>query len=405
MNYDKIALKKLFDTQNLGLLSKIKPEYMKYGLAKFMLKALKGYVHKFGNIPTLEVFIAELSKAVKEDKLPAYKGYLESLEDVEASIEDTVLIESLKSQYVVLYADEKIQGLVEALEEKDIDSVKHIIGDLHSAMNVTEKTPDNILDLDYKPTRIRTIKPFIPTMVSRKLMFGGLTIVGADTGAGKSVFALNQLMYSFSEEDISCCLLNLELGQDETIARMYCNATGEEFSDVYGNEAYVEKVTAWKNEYFNKDGKQFVMKNAGYDANEIIEVIRAQAARGITLFGLDYLQLVDPVTNRQAWEELSALIKKLHQLTLDLGIVIISPVQINVDEIDEENGKINIRVRGSRELENSSTVFLFVYQSPEEKKENIARIFTMKARNAAKLTYLVSTEFNHMRFVDTGVVL
>ena len=50
-------------------------------------------------------------------------------------------------------------------------------------------------------------------------------------------------------------------------------------------------------------------------------------------------------------------------------------------------------------------LFLFIYQSKEEYKENAARLFTIKARNARKYTYVLQTEFDKMRFLDTGIVL
>jgi len=404
MNYDKITLKRIFTTRNLAFLSKIKPEYLKFGLARYLLKVVKSYVKKFGTIPTLEVFIAELSKTLPEDKMSVYQGYLEGLMDVEADITDDVLLESLKAQYIMLVADDKIEGLVEALGDKDISSVKQIIAELNSTLNVTEKTPENILDVTYQPSKIRTIRPFIQTMEQRGMRMGGLTIVGAGTGAGKSVFTLNQLMFSYSVDDLDCCLLNLELGADETIARMYCNATGAKFEDVYGNAGLVDTVEEWKQNFFSRKNK-FHMRNIRYDVDEIVETIREQASLGITVFGIDYLQLVDSSGNKKEWEALRDLIRDLHELTLELGIVIISPVQINLEEVDEEDNKIKIKVRGSRELENSATLFLFIYQSKEEYENNIARIFTIKARNARKHTYVAETNFENMRFEDTGVVL
>jgi replicative DNA helicase len=241
-------------------------------------------------------------------------------------------------------------------------------------------------------------------MESRGVRIGGLTIIGAGTGAGKSVFVLNQLMYSYKVEKLNTCLLNLELGADETMARMYAHASNTDFNVVYGNEDIVEIVQTWKNDYFSEDNI-FTMKNVRFDTEEIVEIIRQQASLGVTVFGIDYLQLVDSAYSKKEWEALRDLVRALHTLTLELGIVIISPVQINLDEVDEGDGKVKIKVRGSRELENSSTLFLFIYQSVDEYKEDVARIFTIKARNARKYTYVVQTDFTHMKFVDTGVVL
>lgn len=404
MNYDKICLKRILDTKKLDLLSRIKPEYIKYGVAKFMVKAIKTYVRKYGVIPSLEVFISELKKVLPTDKQDIYIGYLEGLESTEADISNEVLVESLKSQYVLLEVDDKVEAIVEAASAKDSSEVKKLIAELHTKMNTSEKTPENIVDKVYQPSKIRTIRPFIQSMEDRGMFFGGLTIIGAGTGQGKSVLLLNQLMFSYKVEKLNTCLLNLELGSDETIARMYANATGTHFHEVYGNEKLVAKVEAWKNEYFG-EGHIFNMENVRYDTQEIEEIIRQQVSLGVTVFGIDYLQLVDAASHQKEWEALRDLVRVLHTLTLELGIVIISPVQINLDEVDEKDGKVKIKVRGSRELENSSTLFLFIYQTPEEYNNDVARVFTIKARNARRNTYVLQTQFDTMRFEDSGIVL
>ena len=406
MNYDKIALKRVLNTKKLDLLSKIKPEYIKYGVARFMLKALKTYVRKYGVIPDLEVFIAELKKALPEDKQEIYIGYLEGLENVKGEITDDALIDALKSQYTLMITDENIEALVEASSAKDVDTVRQIISQLSATLNTHEKLPDNIVDVDYQPSKIRTIRPFIKSMEQRGVYLGGLSIIGAPTGGGKSVFLANQLLYSYKVEKLSVCLLNLELGSDESIARLYCAANNIEFSSIYGNTdpEVISKVNKWREEYFSEE-QLFTLKNVRYDTDEIEEVIRQQAAMGITVFFIDYLSLVDAPNNKKEWETLRDLVRNLHSLTLELGIVIISPVQINIDEIAEGDGDVKVRVRGSRELENSSTLFLIIYQNIEERKNNVARLFTVKARNAGKFTYVLQTDFSKMRFTDTGIIL
>jgi len=80
-------------------------------------------------------------------------------------------------------------------------------------------------------------------------------------------------------------------------------------------------------------------------------------------------------------------------------------VQINQSDTKIEGEEFKVTVRGSKELENSATVFVYLFQSQEEYKEKTARIFTIKARNAERNTYVVTTDFAKMRIEDTGVVL
>ena len=406
VNYDKIFLKKLFNTKDITLLSRVKPEYFQYNMASSTVKLLKNYVKKYGTIPTLEVFGALLIKVMPTDKAEIYGAYLKGLMNVEAELTEHEIVDALKSQYVLIKTDNSIEELVNAASEKDVEKVKELIRDLSSSLNSHEKTPEIITDVDYQPSNIRMVKPFLPSLVERGMLFGGLTIVGAGTGAGKSVFLINQLLYSYKVEKLNVCLLNLELGADETMARMYSCATGTDFETIFGNDnpTTVRKVNSWKTAYFSEENT-FTMKNIRYNGDEIIEIIRQQASLGITVFGIDYLQLVDSVTHFEEWKALRDLVRALHTLTLELGITIISPVQININDVEEGDGELKITVRGSRELENSSTVFLFIFQNKEEYKENVARLFSIKARNARKYTYVLTTDFKKMKFEDTGIVL
>ena len=406
MNYDKLYLKRLFNTKDISLLTKVKPEMFKYAMAKSTIKLLKGYVKKHGVIPTIEVFNAVLSSAMAADKAEIYSAYLTGLELIEADITVEAVLDGLKAQYVLSATDDAIEELVSASAEKDTDRVKELIRELSATLNVHEKTPEAVKDTIYQPSNIRMIKPFLPSMVERGMLFGGLTIIGAGTGAGKSVFLINQLLYSYKVENLNVCLLNLELGADETMARMYSCATETPFEEVFGNDTpkMVGKVTAWKENYFGEDHK-FTMKNIRFDVEEIVEIIRQQASLGVTVFGVDYLQLVDSSSQFEEWKALRDLVRALHTLTLELGITILSPVQINVSDVEEGDGELKISVRGSRELENSATAFLFIYQNKEEYKEDVARIFTVKARNARKYTYVTTTNFGKMKFEDTGIIL
>ena len=231
---------------------------------------------------------------------------------------------------------------------------------------------------------------------------GNILVTG---NSGKSVLALQQLLYSY-EQGLNCCLLNLELGYDETVARAYSTITNKPFGDIFGNPSpkVGKDIEDWKNSYFNRKNRFFI-NNVNYNTEEIVHTIEAMHKIGVTVFVLDYIQLVDYTNKAEEWKMIRDLVRTLHRLTQELGVTIITPVQINLADVKEKEGILKITVRGSKELEYSSTVFLFIYQTKEEYKEDMGRIFTIKARNAKKGTYVMQTKFDTMKFEDTGVVL
>lgn len=376
-------------------------------VTRVLFKALKNYHKTFGRIPEIPTLVEAIKTQLPEDKVEIYVGMLEGLELFEGEIpEAEELLTNLQEAYLIKSVDDSIEKLVEAAKLKDVPTVRTLVNNLITTTTTSEKTPENILNIDYVPSKVRNIDSCMQSMRDNGLKCGGLTIVGGTSGGGKSIFTLQQLMYSYSVDKIPTCLLNMELSETESIARMYSQDTDTPFIDVYGNTdpQMIAKVNAWKQRFFSSD-VEFRMKSVRYSVSEIEATVRQQAAEGIVLFGIDYLQLTDLDGANEEWKQLSKLVKLLHQLTQELQIVIISPVQINFSDTKLKDGELQITVRGSKELEFSSSLFLFIYQSAEEYKEDTCRVFTVKARNARKSTYMFGTQFKQMKFIDTGVVM
>jgi len=403
MNIEKVALKELFETKSLDLLSKIKKDYFVRPVPKVIFSALQSYVNTFHKIPDLGIFIAKLKAKLPEGKQEIYTGYLESLKDISERTPHNELIAALEDNHVVTLVDKNIEALVMAGQIRDVNAIKTIVAKLSENLTSSEKIPEDMQEITYTPANIKLIDPFLPTM-RKHMKLGGLVIIGGASGAGKSNLGLNQILYSY-DQGHNVCLLNLELGRDETISRMYSIANLEPFSSVYGNKdpVVVDKINKWRKSYFDRDNR-FYIQTTGYDDIEIENIIKSMAAKGVTVFLIDYLNLVE-VSSEEEWRGLTKLIKKLHRLTQELGIVIMTPTQVNMSDTKEEDGELKVTTRGSKELEFSATVFLFIYQTQEEKEEHTARIFTLKARNAEKKTYIVEPRFRTMSYLDTGMVL
>lgn len=404
MNIEKAVLKHIFESKSLEFYSQIKPEYFQKPVTKTIFKALRSYINTFHKIPDIELFKTKLEAALPIGKRSAYIGFLDGLELEQYSGTPDELLHTMKEHYVVSTIDDHIEELVETAQNRDVEKLRGLIHQIDSLITTSEKLPEDMADVSYSPSTIKLVDPFLPTMQRYNLKLGGLTIVGGGSGSGKSIFTLQQLMHSY-KNGANVCLLNLELGLDETIARMYSMDTGENFTSIYGNTdpATIKKVEEWKSEFFNRENK-FYIKNTSYDNKEIETIIRAMVKRGVHEFAIDYLNLVE-INTEEEWRGLSKLVKNLHRLTQELACIILTPTQVNIQDTKEKDGELKVTTRGSRELEFSATVFLFIYQSREEYEEGMARIFTIKARNASKKTYVVKTNFAIMAFEDTGMVL
>jgi archaellum biogenesis ATPase FlaH len=404
MRAEKLALRHLFETKSVEFLSQLRDEYFIHPMPKTIFKGIRSYVSAFHKIPDKEVFKSKLATKLPESKVDIYLNFIDGLDLLEEEVSAQEILQLLKDQYTVEIMDKNIEALVLASQSKNIDAIKSLVHKISNDISVTEKLPEDISSLEYVPSKIKLIDSFLETQRRENLKLGGLVLIGGGSGTGKSAYGLNQLLYSYKQgHDV--CLINMELGLDETLARMYCIETGDSFTSVYGNTdpAVVEKINNWKKDFFSRPNK-FYIKNSSFDQIELTNIVTAMAKKGVGVFLIDYVNLVE-IHTEEEWRGLTKLIKGLHRLTQELSCVIITPTQVNMTDTKEKDGQLKITTRGSKELEFSASVFLFIYQTPEEYENSVARVFTIKSRNSAKKTYVIETDYDKMRVLDTGMTL
>ncbi len=399
MNFDKIALKYILN--NTEDYEKFSVKMFSHGMATYIFRTIQAYYSKFKKVPDVSILSSAISNTVVEDKAKLYQAYLKSLNKIDiTSVNLAEILDGLMQTSTIKNVDKIIEELTEANFNKDVSKVKSILKVLDTELNISIKSPVDIKETVFSVSAIKYIDSFLLSMRDNNMRLGGLTIVGAPTGAGKSVFSYQQALYSY-EQGLNVCVVSLEVPENEMLARLYSCANKEDFADIYKDE---KNINLWKSEYFNKKNT-FNIVATPLDTEELVKMIEVEAAKGTDLFVIDYLQLVESSSGYDEWKELAKLARKLHLLTLELGIIILSPVQINLMDTKVTDKDIKISVRGSRELENSSSLFLCIYADAEQYRDNVASLYTVKARNSRKVVYILETNFSQMRFEDTGVTL
>lgn len=220
---------------------------------------------------------------------------------------------------------------------------------------------------------------------------------------GKSILAMNQAMYSY-KQGYDILYINLELSQNEAMARILSKELDVPFEEIYTDldEREVAYYNEKKREIFSRPNK-FKMVNSSLDAQRIVDLIKEEHTTGLQLVVIDYLQIVENENYEEQWKFLSNFVKDLHRLTLELGICVLTPIQIN--EVTEKGGTVNVTARGSQELNFTASLWFHLHQSDEEASNSLARMFTIKSRHSKKKTYVLETDFGHMRFNATGMVM
>jgi replicative DNA helicase len=367
-------------------------------------RMLQGYFEKFSKLPTYDVLQAAVTKQMSEERAEVINAYIDSLRSIESDADNAVLVAELTDSVVVNTIDNKIEALVEAGENRDILQIKKIIAEIMQETSFGGNKPQDAKDMEYKPENLKSVDCWMPTVQSNTSL-SGVCLISGGSGGGKSVWALGQALHSYNQ-GLDVATYNIELPKTEFQARILSNISEIPFNDInkpdLSDNFIGELNTIWK-AYFHRPNK-FVIRNGRLDAEELVNRIKEEARTGLDVCLIDYIQIVDS-NDIEEWRMLSKLVKTLHDLSSELGIVIITPIQINSVDTKEKNNRIHITTRGSRELEFSATCWFHIQQTPEEYEEKIARLFTVKARNGRKATYIMKTKFDTMKFIDTGATL
>lgn len=397
MNFEKLALASLIE-------KKLKPHELNTDdftgrSPRFIFNLIKNYSQRFGETPSIDVIIASITQKIEEDKAKIYTGYVEGLpENIQDSTE--YILEGLRKDKSIKVLDDKLETLVDLVGSRDTEGARKLLKELLEVTNDTVSTAEDAKNIEFSTDNIMMVDCFLQD-VTNKLQ--GVVLVSAKSGSGKSVFALNQGLHSYKQgHDV--LYFNLELSKNEMMARILSKELEVPFEDIY-RDLSPDEVAYYnqkKSEIFSRPNK-FKMVNCTVDDEFIEQTIRSEVLTGCDVVVIDYIQLTENSNFEENWKFLQRFVKKLHQLTLELGIIIITPVQIS--EVKDKQGNITPEVRNSKELEFSSSLWFHITQNEEEWKENLARLITIKSRHSLKQTYVMQTDFKHMQFRPTGLVM
>ena len=366
---------------------------------RFIYKLIKAYQEKYSSLPSIEVIQATINTQIEPEKAKIYIGYVDGLPEGVTESHEAVL-DGLKEDRGIKLLDSKIEELVGLVADRDLVKTRGLLKELLVSTSDVEHKVVNANEAEFSVDNIMMLDSCISD-VTNKLQ--GVTLISAKSGSGKSVMAMNQALHSYKQGN-DVLYINLELSQNEAMARMLSCELHVPFQDIY-TDLDEREVTYYNNkkaEVFSRPNK-FKMVNCGVDAQRIMDLIRDEHTSGLQLVVIDYLQIVENENYDEQWKFLSKFVKDLHRLTLELGICILTPIQIN--EVTEKNGNVSVTARGAQELNFTASLWFHLHQNEDEAKNNLARMFTIKSRHSQRKTYVLQTDFEHMKFHATGLFL
>lgn len=201
---------------------------------------------------------------------------------------------------------------------------------------------------------------------------GQLITVGAGTGVGKSVFAINCALAA-ATAGVSVMMFSLEMSRDQIEDRVVSSATGVKLNHLKSGDVREEDMSILREFGEERAGMKLTID---VEPKITVDGIRARALRqaqsreGLDLLIVDYLQLITPVGRFSSRQEAVADISRnLKLLAKQLGIPIIVLVQLKRKDNKDDGGEgSNLPeiddIRESAAIAHDSDVVLFLHRDP-----------------------------------------
>lgn len=344
-------------------------------------------------ITEVELYSNLIDKGLKPDT-----QFIVSLNSTDTSQSPLALAELLKKKYVQSETKElltkqlkeidenpDVLSVISESEEKLANLASDIIPkskiDFAETVNevVAKASSENEVDLDVVPL----FNPQMNKVLNGGWQKGSLNTIGARTGVGKTVFAINSAEAACAAGK-TVLFFSLEMTRQELAERM--------LSSVSGVASYKLKPGAHRTPSENERISQATETMAGFslvvedDSDITIDYIRskakAQAAspEGLDLIIVDYLQLINPGSNRghsNREQQVAAMSRGLKVLAKDLQVPIMILVQLNRESKDEDENRLPSKadIRESAGIAADSNVVLIIHRKYRDESPDPKALF------------------------------
>ena len=243
---------------------------------------------------------------------------------------------------------------------------------------------------------------FIPTGYSlldekiKGLFKGGLNIIGARSGVGKSAFLINLVLKILSRKDVTkpCLLFSLEMPNKQVLSRLLCLAGRLRHNDLIEHrigEEHYQRILATLQQMANmKDGKVespklFFDDSTGLSMGDLVSKCYklAKEYNGLSLICVDYLQLMktgNKAQNRTL--EIAELTRQLKLMAKEFNCPVIALSQLNrsIEQRRETTPQLS-DLRESGAIEQDADLILFITRDTQNPADRSANVYIAKNRN------------------------
>lgn len=245
------------------------------------------------------------------------------------------------------------------------DLAEDYIGLLAERRRIAEENRETAGGLQGIPTPLPSLNEYTTGWLK-----GQLVTVAAQTGVGKSIFAVNS-MVSACQAGKTVMFFSVEMGRHEIENRIIASITGVPLKNLKQGDLTEEELERVKGGLTKVNDMNFILDTS---SEVTVDMIRARALKqaqtpeGLDMILIDYLQLLSPsrrITNRQ--EAVAEISRSVKLLATSLGVPIVIVAQLVRPKKEQEDAtptKYDIRESGA--IANDSDIVLLLHRPKSE---------------------------------------
>ena len=415
-NWESLSLAKLIKENDTELLIDLNPKLYS-GNYRQIFKLIQRYFSDNQKLPSFAALEASVHTHAPKDLLPIVAGILKAVNSTDAkSVSRSEIIRGLKDKFLLATMDSQLHDLTQRSLAKDADGVRATLSNILMDVSSHNTRPTDFAEAMEAPDRAKIITSGIHNLDQYITGYAGLTLISAVSGGGKTAYMLQSAVGQYLA-GYNILFVSLELSAQVLGKRLKSFLTGIPFKKIisdgtHDSEGNVintlsdeerELIRVTMEDFWNRPNSFRVVTNP-LDTDELLNLINVeQSLNNLDIAYVDYLNLVDsPADSEGGWRNLAHTARQLHRLSMNIGVITVSAVQVDLEKVPKNGAFPQIRTRGSAELHNSSTVHLFIYRpvsaGEEVADENSGVLYVMKNRNDAMKAIMMDITFSLMRF-------
>lgn len=318
----------------------------------------RSYLLKLLDITPTAVNVAQYIKIVRD------KSLLRNLDETTAEIHEVIASGEGAADEVVELAEQKIYEIRNEKKSKGVAPIRDVLESTYAHLGELAKNAGKLPGI---PTGFSTVDTFLSGLNDSDLI-----ILAANTGVGKTSFALNICANAAKSSGKAVVVFSLEMSNEQLALRLISSESlvdsGKLRTGLLSEDEWVSIAHASEN---LANTKIYLADSTGVTVNEMKAKCR-RLGEDIGLVVIDYLQLVQSgirTDNRAA--EVAAISRALKIMAKDLNVPILCLSQLSRESDKKERRPRLSDLRESGAIEQDADVVMILYRENPETPETV----------------------------------